>query len=129
MQETARRSTVHSTTARCKVSHSIPAAGDKRKARSRAKAASLDDRLCVISGGMNYLSYGDWGDPKINFRIRTYSPGKLDSRIACCRLLKSVKAVARYLIGEKDAPVIASVAHVKEATGMTERKFAPVLDD
>lgn len=90
-----------------------------------------DNRLCVVSSdGRNWhaLSYGDRGDPTISFKIRTYLPGRVDDRITEFKTAKTLRALARHLVGKnQQLPVVAKVAHVKELTGWKEKDFAPAM--
>lgn len=90
-----------------------------------------DPRLCVVSADgrqWSALSYGDRGDRNINFKIRTYLPGALDGRLTPLKSVSTIRALARHLTGRnRNSPVIAKVAHVKQITGWREREFAPVL--
>jgi len=98
----------------------------KNLASTLAECTKPDNRLAVMSG-TGAVTYGSRGDKRINGKIRTYLPGKLDDRVLPFRRLKTAYALAQHIVTENPEPVIAKVEHIKEATGWTERDFAPVI--
>jgi len=84
--------------------------------------------VCIVSN-TGAVSYGLRGDRKIDRKVRTYAPTRIDDRSTGLLRKTTLKALAKHLVGKNGhQPVIARVCDLIELGWYRKSEFAPVID-